>query len=171
MKRALLTALVAVAACAPPYSEPTPFEREVPGLGDAPRPQAPEYVPDAGEFSFPDAGCCPVRFALASQGEAAVALFGFTAPLQPDVPMTRDGGAWETTVCMPRSTQLYGYRLFIETAADAGLFELSAVNPNAPTVRSSEFGLLNEFRADDAGTCGDVDTAPHGDATVPDAGP
>lgn len=163
MKRVMLAVVAVAASCAPPYQEPPPLEREVPGLGDAPRTQAPEYVPDAGEFVLPeDAGCCAVRFALAYQGEAAVALFGFAAPLRPDVSMTRDGGAWESTVCMPRSTQLYGYRLYLEAAGDAGLFEVTAVNPNAPTVMSLEYGLLNDFQAADAGTCGELDTAPHG---------
>lgn len=177
----------AVAACSPPYQEPTVLDREVPGQGDPPRTQAPAYVPDAGDFSFPDAGCCAVRFALAYQGEAAVSLFGFAGPLRPDVPLTRDGGAWETVVCMPRTSQLYGYHVYTaltpDTAdggaddggADAGaeevsFFESFAHNPNAPVVMSFEYGLLNEFQAEDAGTCGDLDTAPHGDTTVPDAG-
>jgi hypothetical protein len=182
VKRALIAALAGfAAACSPPSVDPALLEREVPGQGDPPRTQAPAWVPDAGDFVFPDAGCCQVRFALAYQGEAAVSLFGFAPPLRPDVPMTLDGGAWETVVCMPRSTQLYGYRAFLAPdLGDAGLadggveevslFESYAHNPNAPVVMSFEYGLLNEFQAQDAGTCGDLDTGPHGDTSVPDAG-
>lgn len=183
MKRVVFVVVAfAVAACSPPYQEPTLLDRELPGQGDPPRTQAPAYVPDAGDFSFPDAGCCAVRFALAYQGEAAVSLFGFAPPLRPDVPLTRDGGPWETVVCMPRTSQLYGYRVYTALtsgADDAGTdgggeeatyFESFAHNPNAPVVMSFEYGLLNEFQAEDAGTCGDLDTAPHGDTTVPDAG-
>jgi hypothetical protein len=160
--------------------DPPLLEREVPGQGDPPRTQAPEYVEDAGPFSFPDAGCCAVRFALGHQGQAAVSLFGFAPPLRPAVAMTLDGGAWETVVCMPRSTQLYGYQVFtrldgsdggLDDGGEVALFESSTHNPNAPVTMSVEYGLLNEFQADDAGSCGDLDVAVHADVTVPDAGP
>lgn len=180
MKRLLLMTLVGAGlSCAPPPGDPLLLERELPAQGDAPRTQAPIYVPDAGPFSFPDAGCCAVRFALAHQGQAAVSLFGFAPPLRPSVVMTLDGGAWETVVCMPRSSQVYGYQVFTRLDdGDAGtddggevpVFESYAHNPNAPVTMSVEYGLLNEFQAEDAGSCGDLDVAVHADTTVLDAG-
>ncbi|HEY1086514.1 MAG TPA: hypothetical protein VGE37_02425 [Archangium sp.] len=176
MKRlTFLTLTLAALACTPPPMDPTVLEREVPAQGDPPRGQPVPYAEDAGTFAFPDAGCCAVRFAVASRGEAAVSLFGFAPPLRPSVAMGQDGGVWEAVVCMPRSTQLYGYQRFTRLDdGDAGepvLFESYAHNPNAPVTMSLEYGLLNEFQADDAGTCGELDVAPHADVSVPDAGP
>lgn len=158
--------------CGTKTEAPTPEEHALSGQGDPPAHDAPPYVPPTSDFTLGDAGCCPVRFAIASQGEVAVSLFGFAPPLQDGVAMTLDAGAWETTVCMGLSTQVYGYREYVQPDdPDAGVFELVTYNPNAPTVASSEYGLLNEFRApEDGGTCADLDVAPHGDTTVPDSG-
>jgi hypothetical protein len=155
-------------SCGPRYEEPEVLERQGDGKGDAPVKELPPYVHDAGEFVFPEADCCPVRFALAEQGEAAVALMGFGPPLRPDVPMVLNDGAWEAVVCMPRSTQLYGYRAYFQAdTADAGYLAVVTHNPNAPSVMSVQYGRLNEFSVgEDAESCSDLDVAPHGDTTV-----
>lgn len=172
MKRVVVVC-VAVLSCAPPFQEPALLDRDLGGQGDPPKRVAPQYVPDAGEFVFPDAGCCAVRFAYPAGNELAAELFGFTSPFRPSVPLVRDAGVWEALVCMPRATIQYGYRLFVQSDVadpDAGLFELVSFNPNAPTLRSREYGLLNEFQGADAGSCAELSTTQYGDTTVLDAG-
>ncbi len=171
MKRGLLVVMALVASCAP-FKEPSVQEREVPGAGgDPPAYTARPFLPDAAMPEPYDAGCCFVRFARAAGDELAAELLGFSAPLSTPLRMTRDGGIWEATACMPRTNQSYGYRVFIPLTEDGGaLFPLVVTNPNAPQVPSSEYGVLNEFRAADAGSCADIATAPHADTTVVDAG-
>lgn len=170
----VLTALAVVAAACAPFQEPTPLMRDVgSSSGDAPKSTPVPYRNDAGPPVVPDAGCCAVRFALAATGvESAVSLFGLGEPLRTPVPLVRDGGAWETVVCMPLASQVYGYQQHIATQPDGGgeLFVLVTHNPNAPSVRSAEYGSLNLYDAADAGSCAGVVAAPHGDATPQDAG-
>lgn len=170
MKRIVVACLAL--SCAPPFQEPPLLNRDLGGQGDPPVVVAPKYVADAGQFEFPDAGCCAVRFAYPASGEAAVELFGFASPFRPAVPLVRDAGVWEVSICMPRATLQYGYRLWLRPdVGDAGFFEFVTVNPNAPTLTSREYGLLNEFAGGDAGSCADLVTSPHGDTSVQDAGP
>lgn len=172
MRRALVMGLV-VASCAQPFTEPDVLGRELPGQGDPPRRTLPKYEADAGPLELPDSGCCPVRFAHPASGEAGAELFGFSGPFVPAIALVRDGGVWETLVCMPRARVQYAYRLFLtpDVDPDAGFFELVSHNPNAPTLASRQYGLLNEFEGSDAGSCADLDARPHGDTTVADAGP
>lgn len=170
MKRALV--LVAVfLSCGAPFTPPDPIERDLgDGQRDVPRGSLGEYTEDAGAFEFPDAGCCVVRFALAAQGEAAVELFGFGPPLVDPVTMRLDGGVWEAEACMGLTESLYGFRRYIPTDDDAGLFSLVSANPNSPQLLTEAYGTLNVFSPDDAGTCDALDVAPYADTSARDAG-
>lgn len=169
MTRVLLLVSLGLFSCEP-FRAPTPLSREVAAKGDAPVEKAPA-MRDAGLVDLPDGGCCPVRFARrALDGEVAVQVFGFTLALA-ETPLSKDGGIWEGVVCMMPARTLYGYRVFMRADdPDAGLFDFVTYNPNAPQLRTSDYGLLNEFDARDAGSCADFQAAAHGDTTVADAG-
>lgn len=171
MRRRLLVVVALVGSCAP-FKEPSVQEREVPGAGgDPPQHTVRPFVPDAAMPEPYDSGCCVVRFARAAGDELASELLGFTAPLSTPLRMTRDGGVWEATACMPRAILAYGYRVYVPITEDGGeLFPLVVINPNAPQVLSTEYGVLNEFNAADAGSCADIVTGPHADTRVVDAG-
>lgn len=172
MKR-LLPLLCVALSCAPPFKEPTPQERELPAMGEPPRQVLPKYSPDAADFTLPDSGCCPVRFAYPAGTEVSAELFGFGEPLPfAGLPLSKDGGTWERTVCMGHTRSLYAYRLLLraDVSEDGGLFPLVSWNPNVPSIVSAQYGLLNEFDASDAGTCAEFAVAAHADISRPDAG-
>ena len=112
-----------------------------------------------------------MRLAYHAGREVSAGRFGFGEPLPlTGVPLSKDGGVWSATVCLPPARMLYAYRLLMQPDdADAGLVPLTSHDPNVASVVSAEYGLLNELDARDAGTCA-LFPAGHADTSRPDAG-
>ena len=171
MKRALLTMCAVLVSCGQPFKAPDLIERDLgDGQNDVPRGSLGEYPNDGGTFEIPDASCCVVRFAVAARGEAAVELFGFAPPLDQPIAMTLDGGAWQAEACMGLNESPYGFRAWVPTDDDAGVFAIIETNPNAPQLATEEYGVLNVFSPGDALTCDALDTAAYVDLRETDAG-
>lgn len=170
----VLGAGLGVACGSKPMQPPEVIEREVPGIAEAPAPDAAVWAPpNPRQDSGPDvvrAQCCPVRFAVAAiADDVSGVIVGSEAPLAPPVAMTRDGGVWETTVCMPLVDATYHFVLGLPAVGTEDLFPVDTVNPNSPQVPSSRYGTVNEFLGASAADCASLDAGSYGD-TSSDAG-
>lgn len=163
---AALTAAAAIACGSPKTAAPDVIERALPSLGDAPRRDGSVVLEeddlDASTAPVDGGQCCAVRFALAHVGDEQSAMW--VAPPNLRVAMARDGGAWETTVCLLPDTELaYYYETTLRPEEpDAGGFVMNRINPSAPSTNGGYQDLVNLFEPNGATSCETLDAGAHG---------
>ncbi len=135
--------------------------------------------PDAAVEFYDGGMCCPVRVAIAVQGDETVG-YATEFPRGNRVALTKSDGVWSGQLCfwLTETTSRYyfelGYSLSdADAGIDAGEFLNAYVNRAAAVAAEPAVGEVNVFSAGAATSCGDVDAGVYGevfDAGVADAG-